>query len=87
MLLVKGQHQSQQAKTTSVPLMIGSKIGVSVFTTLIQHSTGSPSHSTQPRRRNKRHVSWKVVKLSLLALLAHDVILYIETFKIAQKNY
>ena len=29
------------------------------FTSLIPHSTGSPSHNYQKRRRNKRHLKWK----------------------------
>ena len=29
------------------------------FTSLIQHSTGSHSHSNQTRRRNKRHPNWQ----------------------------
>ena len=34
------------------------KTGMSTFTSLIQHSTGGPSHSNQ-KRRNKRHPNWK----------------------------
>ena len=33
-------------------------IGMSTFTSLIQNSTGSPSHSNQTRR-NKRHLNWE----------------------------
>ena len=29
------------------------------LTTPIQHSIGSPSHSNQTRKRNKRHPNWK----------------------------
>ena len=46
-------------KTTSVPLKIRNKTGVSTFTSLIQCSTGSPSHINQTRRRNKSHPNWK----------------------------
>ena len=35
------------------------KIEIISRTSLIQHSTGSPSHSNQTRRRNKRHPNWK----------------------------
>ena len=52
------QHHTQWAKTTSVPLKIGNKTRMSAFTSLVQHSTGSPSHSNQTRR-NRRHPSWK----------------------------
>ena len=31
---------------------------MSAFTTPIQHSTGSASHSNQTRKRNKRHPNW-----------------------------
>ena len=29
------------------------------FLTLIQHNTGSPSHTNQMRKRNKRNPNWK----------------------------
>ena len=29
------------------------------FTTIIQHSSGSPSYSNQRRKRNKRNPDWK----------------------------
>ena len=32
---------------------------MSAFTTSIQHSIGSPSHSNQTRKGNKRHPNWK----------------------------
>ena len=37
---------------------IGNKTGMSTFTSLIQHCTGSPNCSNQTRR-NKRHPNWK----------------------------
>ena len=46
-------------KTKSIYLRIRKKTRMSAFATLIQHSTGSPSHSDQIRRRNKRHPNWK----------------------------
>ena len=48
-IILKGQKFS---------LKIGNKTGMSL-TTLIQHSTGSPSCNNQARRRNKRHLIWK----------------------------
>ena len=52
---------------------------MSTFTTIIQHSSGSPSYSNQRRKRNKRSPDQKEeVKLSLLA---DDMILYIENPK------
>ena len=44
------QHHTQQARTTLVPLRIGNNTGMSVFTSLIQHITGSPRHSNHTRR-------------------------------------
>ena len=41
-----------------VSLNIGNKSRVSAFTTPSQHSTRSPNHSNQTRRRNKRHPNW-----------------------------
>ena len=40
-------------------LKIRNKTGMSTFTSLIQRNTGSPSHSNQMRRRNKRQPNWK----------------------------
>ena len=40
-------------------LKIRKKTEMSAFTSLIQHSTGSPSHSNQMRRGNKRHPNRK----------------------------
>ena len=41
------------------PLQIWNKTRISTLTTVIQHSTGSPSHRNQPNKRNKRHPNWK----------------------------
>ena len=68
----------------NVPLKLRNKTGISAFPSLIQHSTGSPSHSDQTRRRNKKHPIWKeVVKLSLFA---DNMILYIEKLKDSTKK-
>ena len=48
---------------------------VPAFTTLIQHSTGSPSHSEQTRR-NKRHPNWKGGSKG--SLFTGNMIVYIE---------
>ena len=78
------QRHTQRAKTTSVPLQVGNKTGMSPFTFLIQHCTGSPSQSSQITRRNKRHqIGKEEVKLSLLA---DDMILYIENLKDSTKK-
>ena len=46
-------------KNGSIPPKIRNKTMVSTFTTIIQHSSGSPSHSNQRRKRNKRNPDWK----------------------------
>ena len=46
------------------------------LTTPIQHSIGSPSHSNQIRKRNKRHPNWKGG--NELSLFADDMIVYME---------
>ena len=46
------------------------------LTTPIQHNIGSPSHSNQTRKRNKRHPNWK--QETKLSLFADDMIVYIE---------
>ena len=48
------------------------------FTTIIQHSSGSPSYNNQRRKRNKRIHITKEVKLSPFA---DDMILYRENPK------
>ena len=55
---------------------------MSIFTSLIPHSIGSPSHSNQTRRRNKRHPNWKGRSK---VLFADDMILYIENPKDSKK--
>ena len=46
-------HNGQKLKF--FPTKIRNKTRLSIFTTPIQHSTGSPGHSNQTRKRNKRH--------------------------------
>ena len=58
-------------KTESIPPEIRNKTRVSTFTTILQHSSGSPSYSNQ---RKGLHIGKEVVKLSLFA---DGLILYI----------
>ena len=51
---------------------------MSTFTTVIQHSSGSPSYSNQRRKRKGIQIGKEEVKLSLLT---DDTILYIENPK------
>ena len=61
------------------PLRSGTR-QMSAFTTLIQHSIGSPSHSSQTRKRHKRHPSWEV------PIFADDTIVYIENTMVTTKK-
>ena len=54
------------------------------FTTFIQHSIGSPSHSNQSRKRNKKNPNWK--GRSEAVTIADDLILYTENPKDATKK-
>ena len=49
------------------------------LTIVIQHRTGSPSHSNQKRKRNKIYPNWK--RRGKLSLYADGMILYIENPK------
>ena len=46
-------------KNKSSPTKIRNNTKMSAFTTSIQHRIGSPRHSNQTRKRNKRHPHWK----------------------------
>ena len=46
-------------KLKAFPPKIRNKTGVSTFTTIIQHSSGSPSYTNQRRKRNKRNPDQK----------------------------
>ena len=54
------------------------------FTTVIQHSLGSPSHSNWTRKRNKGNPNLK--KEVILSLFADDMILYTENPKKATRK-
>ena len=83
------QHHTQRAKTKNFPTTIRNKTKLSTFTTSIQHTIGSPSHSNQTSEGNKRHPNWK--RGNKLSLFADDVNVYIQnpmdsTKKTAQSN-
>ena len=61
--------------------LLKSETRMPTFTTSLQHSVGSPSHSNQTR--NKRYSNWEEVKLSLYV---DDMILYIENPKGSTQN-
>ena len=58
-----------------IPPKIKTKTEMSTVTSLVQHSTGSPNHSNQKRRRNKMHPTWKGRSK---IVFSDDMILYIE---------
>ena len=51
-------HYIQWGKTESFSSKIRNWTRMSILTTFIHHSTGSPSHSNQTTKRNKRHSNW-----------------------------
>ena len=76
------KHYSQWWETESLPSKIRNKTKVSTFTTVIQHSSGSPSYSNQRRKRKGIQIG-KEVELSLFG---DDMILYIENPKDIRKS-
>ena len=58
---------------------ISTKIRISSFTNVNQHSLGSPSHENQRRKINKRNPNWK--RKLKLPLFSDDKILYQENPK------
>ena len=69
------QHYTQWAKAKSFPTKIRNNTRMSAFTTFIQHSIRSSSHSNQTRKTNKGiQIGKEEIKLSLFA---DDIILYI----------
>ena len=70
------QHYTHWEKNKNFPTKIRNKTSFSTLTTYIQHSIGSPSHSNQTRKRNKRHTNWKGG--NELSLFVDDMIVYME---------
>ena len=62
--------------------MIRCRTGGSTFTTIIQHSSGSPNYSNQRRKGGKKKKGIQIGKEEIkLSLFADDMILYIENPK------
>ena len=68
------KHYSQWWKTKSISSNNRNKTRVSALITITQHSLGSPSHSNQRRKRNRRNPVWK----RRVRTITEDDILYIE---------
>ena len=58
----------------SVPPKIRKKTRVSTFTTVIKHSSGSPSYSNQRRKRNKRNPDQKIRSKALTVCRWNDTV-------------
>ena len=58
-IVAYSKYYFQWQKTESIPPKIRNKTKVSTFPTIIQHSPGSTSYSSQRRKRNKRNPDWK----------------------------
>ena len=63
--MVKNQKHFQE--------MIRKKTRMSTFTTAIQHSFRSPSHSNQRTKRNKRNPNWKGRRKTITVFTSHDM--------------
>ena len=46
-------------KAERLPTKIWNKTRMPTLTTCIQHNMGSPSHSSQTNKRNKKYLNWK----------------------------
>ena len=67
-------------KNESIPPKIRNKTRVSTFTTIIQHSFGSPNYIKQRRKRHKRNPHQRR-KSKALTICRYYMILYIENHK------
>ena len=63
-------------KSERISTKIRNQTRMSILTTLIQHSFGSPNHVNQRRKRNKRNPYWKRRNKTITGL--DDMILYID---------
>ena len=59
-------------KLKSFPSKIRNKTRMPSLTTPIQHRIGSPSHSNQTRKSNKRHPNWKGGNKTVIVCRWHD---------------
>ena len=65
------KHYPQWGKINSISSKIRTKSRMPILTITIQHSFGSPSHSNQKRKINKRNPDWKTSK-TLTVCRWHD---------------
>ena len=62
------KHHSQLEKIENISTKIRNKRRMSIFTSIIQHSFGSPRHSNHRRKRNMRNPDWKRSKTIILQM-------------------
>ena len=72
-------------KTKSFHTKIRNMTKMSAFTSSIQHSIGSASHSNQTRKRNKRHPNWKGGNKTVIVCRWHDSI-HRKPYRLHQKR-
>ena len=78
------KHYSQWWKTEGVSSKIKSKTRVLILFSIFQPSFGSPSHSNQRRKRNKKNPDWK--RRSKTLTVCKWLILHIENPKDATRK-
>jgi len=61
-------------KLKAFPLKIWNKTRMPTLIPFIQHRIGSPSHSNQTNKRNKRYPNWKRRGTTVTLSLRHDTI-------------
>ena len=72
-------------KLKSFPIKIRNKTRMPSLTTPIQHSIGSPSHSNQTRKRNKKHPNWKGGNETVTVCRRHDSV-HGKSYRLHQKT-
>ena len=81
--MTNSKHYSQGRKTESISSKNKNKTRLPTLFTIIQHSFGSPSHSNQRRKRNKRNPDWTRSK-TLTVCRWHDTIHQIRSDQISR---
>ena len=68
------KYNTQWRKAESLSTKIWEKTGMPTLTTAIQHSNGSPSHSSQTNKRSKMYPNWKRRHKIVTVCRRHDTI-------------
>ena len=67
------QYNTRRRKAESLPSKIWNKTRMPTLTTFIQPSTGSPSHSNQTNKSNRRYPNWKRRGKTVTLCRWHDI--------------